>query len=58
MLGSAALPAQAACLSQQKVADFADCISASIAYQLNEGGGSIERATQEAVKFCYSRNAN
>lgn len=58
MLGWATLPAQAACLSHQKVAVFADCISVSIEYQLNEGGDSIKRATREAVKFCYSRIAN
>jgi len=50
-------PSRAACMRPDSVRVFAKCVSESISYQLNEGGGFIDKATQEAVEFCYSRNA-
>ena len=51
---STALPAGARCLRPEKVATFTECINDSISNQLYHGGVSNERATREAVKFCYS----
>jgi len=48
-----ALPAAARCLPPEKVATFTECINDSISNQLYHGGVSNERATREAVKFCY-----
>ena len=52
-----ALPVGAGCLHPENVTKFTECINGSISYQLTHGEESIERATREAVKFCYSINS-
>jgi len=49
--------ADAACLQKSKLKEFSECVAASVNYQMNEAPISLEKATKDAVNFCYSRIA-
>jgi len=49
--------ANAKCLPRNSLKDFSECVAASVNYQMNEAPISLEKATKDAVNFCYSRIA-